>query len=147
MSETIPYMAPWRVRPLPLLRSLGLLRCVAWCLLALVLSAGAARADDRLGESRDQDRALRARSHGDVQPLESVIGSARSKGKVLDVQISGGKYKMKVLDPDGHVRSVDVDGSGSRGSGSSGSSGGSGSNSSGGDSHEGSGGRGRGRGR
>ena len=98
--------------------------------LASALAPGSAHAEDRFGE-----------------------------GRVLDAKKDGSKYKVKVLDPEGRVRNVEVDApSGGRGGGSSGgssgsSSGGSGSggsaggNSGGDESNEGSGGRGRGRGR
>lgn len=101
--------------------------------------AGSAAAEDRLGSSRDQDAAYNARSQGRVRALDSVIGTGRSTGKVLDAELDGSRYRVKVLDNDGRVRRVDVDAS-SSGSGTRGSSGSRGSD-------EGSGGRGRSRGR
>lgn len=101
-----------------------------------------------MGDSRDQDGAIKARERGDVRPLETVIGEGRSAGTVLDATIQGKKYKLKVLDSEGRVRNVEVE-AGSDGRGRSGSDGrgrdsvGNG----GGEAHESSGGRGRGRGR
>jgi hypothetical protein len=117
--------------------------------LALGCLLPGAMADDRLGDTRDQNAAYRARSQGAVKSLDSVIGAARAKGKVIDAQLRGSSYKLKVLDGDGRVRSVDVDAS----TASSSKSGSNGSSSSGSDSHGGRGGdentsgRGRGRGR
>ncbi len=132
---------------------------------ALMLYPLGAAGEDRFGESRDQDQAYRARHRGEVRSLDSVIGHARSKGKVLDVQLKDKRYKFKILFPDGRVRILEMDAgwgdhsgpgggggdhsgsgggedSGSSGSGSGGDSSGSGSGGSG--SHEGSGGGGRG---
>ena len=81
------------------------------------------------------------------------------ESRVLDAQKKGSGYKVRLLDPDGRVKNVDVDstsrgGGGSGGGDGSGPSTTSGGNSSasggsngGGGSDEGSGGRGRGRGR
>jgi uncharacterized membrane protein YgcG len=116
---------------------------IVWTIMSCAAFAVPVHAGDRLGEGGDQDRALKARSRGDAPALDSVIGQARTKGRVLDVELSGGKYKAKVLDDEGRVRNVDVDSHGGSGSAlhGSGSSGGRGSG------DEGSGGRGRGRGR
>jgi uncharacterized membrane protein YkoI len=108
-----------------------------------IIAAPDAYAEDRLGEFGNQAQALRGRSQGSVKSLDSVIDSARSKGKVLDVELKGAKYRMKVLDTDGRVRNVDVDASGSRGGSSDNGS----SSNSGRGSDESSSGRGRGRGR
>ena len=108
----------------------------------LLAAASPGHAEDRLGTSRDQDAAYKARSQGNVRSLDSVIGSSRSNGKVLDAELNGSHYRVKVIDNDGRVRRVDVDAS-SGGSGSRGSTGDSRSRGS----DESSGGRGRGRGR
>ena len=124
---------------------LGTIRCACVLLASglVVLGSQEAYADDRLGETGNQAQALRERSQGSVKSLDSVIDSARSKGKVLDVELKGAKYRVKVLDAEGRVRNVDVDASGSRGGSSD-----NGSSSSGGrGSDESSSGRGRGRGR
>jgi hypothetical protein len=128
---------------------------------------------DRLGESLDHDKALRARNQGTVRSLDSVMSGARRHGKVLDVELKGSKYKFKVLGSDGRVVTIIVDasprgqGSGSgRGDSDGGGSGGGpggdiggsdrghgggsgdlGGSNSGSDRNEGSGGRGRGGGR
>ena len=146
---------------------------MALALLLLAFSQFPILAEDRLGESRDQDRAYKARHRGEVRSLDSVIANARAKGKVLDVQLKNKRYKVKILAPDGRVRTLDIDagwgeharrgsggggddrgrddssgpGSGrddSSGSGSGSGGHGGGDDHGGRDEHEGSGGRGRG---
>ncbi len=124
------------------------------CAIALLVACVAALlppqravAEDRFGDSPDQDR---ARSRGTVATLDKVIAAAHLHGKVLDARIQGNKYLIKLLDDSGRVRTVEVDaslvggdisasisrgsGGGSSGSGGGGSSssGGGGSSSSGG---------------
>lgn len=117
-------------------------RCApAAALVALLLVPSApGHAEDRLGTSRDQDAAYKARSQGNVRSLDSVVGGGRSGGKVLDAELNGSHYRVKVLDNDGRVRRVDVDASSGSGRGSTGDARSRGSD-------ESSGGRGRGRGR
>jgi hypothetical protein len=128
------------------------MRHLKWLFLACLMPF-AALADDRFGESRDQDQAYRARTTGEAPALNSVIGSGRRKGRVLDAQLQDGKYKLKILDEQGRVRSIEVEPGGSEGhgGGNSGSDRGSGSGSSGSgsgrDGGESSGGRGRSHGR
>jgi hypothetical protein len=124
------------------------MRHLKWLFLACLIPF-AALADDRFGESRDQDQAYRARTKGEAPALNSVIGSGRRKGRVLDAQLQDGKYKLKILDEQGRVRSIEVEPSGGyegHGGGNSGSDRGSGSGS-GRDGGESSGGRGRSHGR
>lgn len=83
----------------------------------LLLAGPVSGNDDRLGDSLDQDRALKARRNGEIIPLGSVMKAARSRGKVLDVQIRGGRYVLKILDKNGRIRYIDgdsLDGSGGR---------------------------------
>ena len=127
------------------------MRHLKWLFLACLIPF-AAFADDRFGESRDQDQAYRARTKGEAPALNSVIGSGRRKGRVLDAQLNDGKYKLKILDEQGRVRSIEVEPGGSEGhgGGNSGSNSGSGSGSSGSGRDgggESSGGRGRSHGR
>jgi hypothetical protein len=130
------------------------MRHLKWLFLACLVPF-AALAEDRFGESRDQDQAYRARTKGEAPALNSVIGSGRRKGRVLDAQLNDGKYKLKILDEQGRVRSIEMEPSGGYeghggGSGNSGSDRGSGSGSSGSGRDgggEGSGGRGRSHGR
>ncbi len=82
---------------------------MALALLLLAFSQFPILAEDRLGESRDQDRAYKARHRGEVRSLDSVIANARAKGKVLDVQLKNKRYKVKILAPDGRVRTLDID--------------------------------------
>ena len=105
------------------------MRQLKWLFLACLIPF-AALADDRFGESRDQDQAYRARAKGEAPALNSVIGSGRRKGRVLDAQLNDGKYKLKILDEQGRVRSIEVEPGGSEGHGS-GDNSGSGSGSSG----------------
>lgn len=88
-------------------------RCLAaqaFVLTALLTLAEPASAnDDRLGDSLDQDRALKARRNGEIVPLGSVMKAARSKGKVLDVQIKGRRYVLKILDENGRIKYIDGD--------------------------------------
>jgi len=124
------------------------MRHLKWLFLACLVPF-AAFAEDRFGESRDQDQAYRARAKGEAPALNSVIGSGRRKGRVLDAQLNDGKYKLKILDEQGRVRSIEVEPSGGyegHGGGNSGSDRGSGSGS-GRDGGESSGGRGRSHGR
>ena len=85
----------------------------AWLILysATILAVGsqATSAGDRFGDSLDQDRAYSARRQGDVVPLNSMMSAARAQGKVLDVQLKGGKYRFKSLDENGRIRYVDGD--------------------------------------
>lgn len=142
----------------------------AFVMTGTLVYAGTGNADeDRFGESLDHDNALRARNKGVVRSLDSVISGIRQRGKVLDVELKGSKYKLKILERDGRVVTMIVDastsgemansgkgdsrGGGSESSGMSGGSdhgssgkGGSGS-SGGGDRNENSGGRGRDSGR
>lgn len=123
------------------------MRQLKWLFLACLIPF-AALADDRFGESRDQDQAYRARAKGEAPALNSVIGSGRRKGRVLDAQLNDGKYKLKILDEQGRVRSIEVEPGGSEGHGGGDNSGsGSGSSGSGRDGGESSGGRGRSHGR
>jgi hypothetical protein len=130
------------------------MRHLKWLFLACLVPF-AASAEDRFGESRDQDQAYRARTKGEAPALNSVIGSGRRKGRVLDAQLQDGKYKLKILDEQGRVRSIEVEPSGgSEGHGggdNSGSDRGNGSGNSGSGNGRGggesSGGRGRGHGR
>lgn len=89
-------------------------------------------AQDRLGESNE--RGFQARPRGSTPPLGTVGG----KGKVVGVRPGSSGSQVRILEPDGRVRSVDVNGSGGGGRSES---------HSGRDSDESSGGRGRGRGR
>lgn len=85
---------------------------------ALLILAGepASGNDDRLGDSLDQDRALKARRNGEIVPLGPVMKAARTRGKVLDVQIKGGRYVLKILDENGRIKYIDGDAlDGSRG--------------------------------
>jgi hypothetical protein len=88
-------------------------RCRAFLVcLAVLLGYWASKpafAEDRFGDSPDQDRAYSARRQGVTVPLGSMMGAARAKGKVLDVQLKGGKYRFKILDENGRVRYVDGD--------------------------------------
>lgn len=96
-------------------------------------SSGIADDADRFGESLDHDKAFRARSKGVVRSLDSVISGMRQRGKVLDVELKGSKYKLKILDRNGRVVTTVVDastggdmsgsGKGESGSGSSGGGG------------------------
>jgi hypothetical protein len=76
---------------------------------ALFLPARSAVAEDRFGDSPDQDRAFNARRSGAVVALDKVIAGARLKGKVIDAQLRGGRYVIKLLDDSGRVRSVELD--------------------------------------
>src|SRR5258705_5151872 len=82
-------------------------RCATWpvcCSITIVaLGSQCALADDRLGDSLDQDRAYSARRGGQVPPLDTIMRKARSKGKVLDVQLKDGRYVLKILDADGRI--------------------------------------------
>jgi hypothetical protein len=91
-----------------------------WLILSstTILAAGsqAISTGDRFGYSLDQDRAYSARRQGDIVPLDLMMSAARAQGKVLDVQLKGGKYRFKILDEKGRVRYVDDDAlSGSKG--------------------------------
>ena len=123
------------------------MRHLKWLFLACLVPF-AAFAEDRFGESRDQDQAYRARTKGEAPALNSVIGSGRRKGRVLDAQLQDGKYKLKILDEQGRVRSIEVEPSEGHGDGgNSGRGSGSDSSGSGRDGGESSGGRGRSHGR
>jgi hypothetical protein len=76
---------------------------------AFLLPARPAVAEDRFGDSPDQDRAFNARRSGAVAALDKVIAGARLKGKVIDAQLKGGRYVIKLLDDSGRVRSVELD--------------------------------------
>jgi hypothetical protein len=121
---------------------------------AALLPLQRAAAEDRFGDSPDQDR---ARSRGTAATLDKLLEAAHVHGKVLAAQLQGKKYLVKLLDDNGRVKTVEFDPSSvggdvstpaSRGSGggSSGSGGGgsSGSGSSGGGSSGSSGGGGPG---
>lgn len=124
---------------------------------AALLPPQRAAAEDRFGDSPDQDR---ARSRGTATTLDKLIEAAHLHGKVLAAQLQGRKYLIKLLDDSGRVRTVELDpssvggdvtaptsrgsggGSSSSGGGGSSSSGSGGSSSSGGGGFSGSGGGG-----
>ena len=82
---------------------------------ALLPPQSAAAFDDRFGESPDQDRAFNARRSGNVATLDSVISRARLKGKLLDAQLKGGRYVIKLLGENGRITTVELDASVSSG--------------------------------
>ena len=77
----------------------------------VVLTARSAVADDRFGESLEHDRAYNAHNRGDVASLDKILVAARLKGKVLDVQLKGVKYIIKLLDDNGRIKIVEIDAS------------------------------------
>ena len=87
----------------------------AWALVtagvALLLTQSAVAFEDRFGDSPA------APLKGNVPPLPHV------KGKVLDAQLKGRKYVIKLLDDSGRIRTIEVD-SGAPGGGGGGTGGG-----------------------
>src|SRR5215475_12331322 len=98
-----PYLGLRYKSPRWVLCALGLL-----VIGAALLPLKAAVAEDRFGDSLDQDRAFNARRRGDVAPLDTVIAVAHLRGKVLNAQLRGSKYIIKV-DDNGHIKTVELD--------------------------------------
>lgn len=57
------------------------------------------------------DAARRAYKSGQIKPLGDVLNVVRSqfRGRVVDVNLRGGVYRVKLLSPSGDVQIVSVD--------------------------------------
>ena len=82
---------------------------LASAVLALMLVAPTAAFCGSSTGKGDQNQAYQRRMSGDVRALEAVMWQAQSLGRVLDARLIGNSYRLKILSPSGHVRTIFYD--------------------------------------